>query len=236
MQAGVVHLVESGEAQLESVREEIDLPDDHEFDSLVEAIEIAESIELPDGKSAQLGRAAAEQVSETSEVRVREEGITEYTAETKTTRYTEFFYIPNEIFVVDSSSGNFAVDVINRHTSASILPAQINLDEYLRDSAESGQGTDIEVDLWKVGFYDTRGLPENGVLHGQNLLEDSEVGGALRSARKNQVGIDYTYDQHPLRAFLAESGYVEVYQPSDFPTRQFAQFLLDEVSPHLIPE
>ena len=75
MKPGVIHLVDSDGPLVEKLRELNPLPEDSEFDELDEAIDVEDSIELSDGRTIQVGRIAAEQLTEDSEVHIRSENI-----------------------------------------------------------------------------------------------------------------------------------------------------------------
>lgn len=229
MKSGIVYPVES-DSKLSDLRENVDLPDGHEYNYLLEAIEIQRDVELDSLETdAQIGKIAVERVVESDEVQISNDHISEYTTEQKTTLATGFLYHPGNFFVIENGSGKFATEVINAHTEVTVKDATINLDQFIQQK----QNQDVEIDPWKVGFYGKRGLIENGVVHGDSVLDDDEIGGVLDITEKNQLGLDYEYQNLPLRMFVAESGYVEIYQPNDFTTAQFSEYLVNEIVPVL---
>jgi len=231
MKSGVIHLVD-GNQSLESFRKKVPLPEGHEFDNLLEAIDVRAGPEIEGNSGVQVGKIGAERVSEESERRITDDSISEYTVEGKNIRTTNFLYVPGRFITFSSSSGNFAIEVLREHTDLSVITSKFNIDSFL----DAKQSADGEVDPWKVGFYENRGPADNGVVHGNSLFADEDVKDILAISKKNQIGLDYEYGSIPLRMFGAESGYVEVYQPSDFTTKQFTNYVLDEILPHLTPE
>lgn len=83
-----------------------------------------------------------------------------------------------------------------------------------------------------MGFYGHEGPAENGVVHGESVLEDSVFGEALESSKKNQLGLKIDHDGREFKMAITRSGYVEVYQPANLDTAEFAAFVRDEVLPH----
>lgn len=77
------------------------------------------------------------------------------------------------------------------------------------------------------------GNAENGVVHGTDLLHDDELSGVLHESNLNQLGLEYPYNGQMLKVNMAESGYFEVYQPSNYESEDYLQFILDEVTHYL---
>jgi len=229
MKSGVIFSATS-ETQLPEIRKTVSLPENHKYDSLLEAIDIRRTVEVPSVEhDAQQGKIAAERVVESKEVRIDDENISEYDAETKTVVSTDFLYLQDHFLVISNKSGKFAVGVINEHTEVQVDNANIDLDQFITERIDSG----AEIDPWKIGFYGKSGSVENGVVHGNSVLDDTEIGGILDMTNKNQLGLDYEYDTAPIRMFAAESGYAEMYQPNDYTSSQFAEYLVDQILPVL---
>ena len=100
------------------------------------------------------------------------------------------------------------------------------------ESIGSPHEKNSDIDIWKVGFYETHKLAENGVVHGNSLLSDEDIGTVLNNSKKNQLGIDYSFNGQPVRVFIAESGYVEIYQPNNFSSMEFATYIRDQIIPN----
>ncbi|WP_435332853.1 hypothetical protein [Haloarchaeobius sp. TZWWS8] len=227
MDSGLIYKVGDGK-QMNSFRNFVELPDQEEFDTLSHAVDIVNNISLPDGRTGQVGRAAAEQIGEVDDVQILEDGITNVAKKEKVTKYTDFLYLPGSFLAVQSSSGSFATEVINRHSPVTPLASTLDLESLLEENLR-----DDDFSLWKLGFYGNHGQAENGVVHGSNVLGDKDFKEIFNSTKTNQLGFDYTYKNKEMRIFLAESGYVDVYQPSNFSTREFFQFVDHEIVPHL---
>lgn len=77
------------------------------------------------------------------------------------------------------------------------------------------------------------GNAKNGVVHGTDLLHDDELSAILHESNLNQLGVEYPYDGQMLKINMAESGYFEVYQPSNYESEDYLQFILEEVTHYL---
>ncbi|MFC4448863.1 hypothetical protein [Halorussus aquaticus] len=220
MKAGVLGIVHDDFEVVDSFSDTVERGDRE----LERVLDVRRVFSLPSGEVAFEGRAAVERVVDRTtaelgfgEVRIEETPGTEV-------RTTELVGVPGEFVVAGSGEGTFAFDLVSHDTKADIERATLDLSAFL-----DGQ-TDAEP--WRAGFYDTDGNCENGVLHGTDLLADDRTAGLLDGAEFNQLGLDCSYGDRSLKMTAAESGYVEVYRPSEFETADFLQYLLDEVVPH----
>lgn len=85
---------------------------------------------------------------------------------------------------------------------------------------------------WQVGFYDADGQTEKGTLYGSDVLSDG-AGELLDGAAINQLGAVVDYDGIEFNLTITESGYVNIYQPSDFTTVDYLSFINTKVAPYL---
>ncbi|MFC4551744.1 MULTISPECIES: hypothetical protein [Halorussus] len=192
---------------------------------LARRLDVGRVFSLSDGTVAFEGRAAAERLVDGEAARI-DSGAVAFEETTRTeTRATELAGVPGEFVVAESGAGAFAFEMVGLDTATSVERATLDLNAFL--DAQAG------ATAWKAGFYGEDGNAENGVLHGEDLLADEEFGGVLGRARLNQLGIEGTYRDRPLKLTAARSGYVEVYRPSDFDVGDFLEYVRDEVVPHL---
>lgn len=189
-------------------------------------LEVTGVKQTPDGLEITQGRAAAEQLSEERSVQIDDE-ISVVETEQVETQYTEFALVDGEFLVVQSSRGAFLFDLLEREYGVGVTRAHIDLDSFLTrfDNATP----------WKVGFYGHGDDAENGVIHGESVLSDGEFGRALRSSRKNQLGLKLPRNGSTLKLTATESGYVEIYQPSNYTENQFCDFLRSDIIPVTSP-
>lgn len=133
---------------------------------------------------------------------------------------TEFASVPGEFVVVESSKHEFAFDMIGREVGASIEPIQFDLgslaDDYKKDA-----------DFWMSGFYEHEGNASKGVTYGDDVFSDPEIGEAVWDSEKNQLGMDFEFNSDQVRMRITESGYVQVFQPSEYETLSFVRLIRD---------
>ncbi|MEA5387269.1 hypothetical protein VB779_09525 [Haloarculaceae archaeon H-GB11] len=198
----------------------------HEGDvTLDRGIEVREVFGTSGGIRGYYGRAAKEEVEEVVDYDIGDGSITERTSTETTTHYTEFVFVPGSFAIVDNSSGVFAFDLLGRETDSLIERAEIRLNSFIEDRHD-------ESDLWQLGFYGTGGNAEKGVVYGSGVLDDAELGSVLGISEKNQVGLDYTYAGDEVKMTVAKSGYVDVYQPSNYDSKEFVDYVADEILPY----
>lgn len=198
------------------------LEDGYELTTQVEVTGVRRT---PSGLEVTEGRAAAEYLTDREKVSMNGSGISRSTEPAKTTRYTEFLVVDGEFVVVQNARGRFLFDILEDRHEVTIERASIDLDHLLD---RYGDGTP-----WKVGFRGHTDVAENGVIHGESVLADELFGEALRTAEKNQLGLKFSRDGRTMKMMATASGYLEIYQPSNFTANEFCTFLTSEVRPAL---
>lgn len=138
---------------------------------------------------------------------------------------TDFAAVPGEFVVVESSSHEFAFDLIGRNVEALIEPIEFDLDALAKDYRD-------EAEFWMGGFYDLGGSASNGVAYGDDVFSDPEIGEAVWDSQKNQLGMDFEYNSDQLRIRITESGYVQVFQPSEYGNLSFIRLIHDLLLPY----
>lgn len=224
MKAGSVGIIESGTNRLDSFVETIEV-EGHNINTLTQCIEITEDIPLSDGRRAQFGRAAIEDISEEESSEISEDGkVRTYKSNNKVVKTTELLFVPGSFAAVGSSSGKFAFPLISEYTNNDVSGAEIDIESLIEEYPEANP--------WKVGFSEHIGNAKNGTIHGEQLLTESELSDILMSSPKNQIGLEHTVNGTLIKDFITESGYVEVYQPTDISTKEFVEFIEEELLPH----
>jgi len=224
MTSGKISIVESEHSELEALYNEVSAGDTP-FESFSETLIIDEEIHLDNNRTAYKGRAAVEDVDEVQQKKVLGQGQIEYqeTLE-KIVRTTEFLFIPDSFLIVENTAGEFILPLLNRNTEHSVFDAKIDLYGYSSEFED--------VNHWKVGFEERTDSAENGVIHGDKILQDPEIGNLLGKTQKNQIGIEHPMADDIAKVFVTKSGYLELYQP-DLTTREFIQYLESNVIQHL---
>jgi len=222
MKAGLIGLVDG---EIDSI-ESFSRTTENRGYELREALEIRQTFtDLSGDLIGHSGRAAVQRVVENEDVEIGSEGdITVGETPEVTTLYSEFLIVPNEFVAVGSGSGSFVFDLIGSYTDTTVQEAEINLKSYSQ--------TRPEANPWKIGFYGKQGNAENGVVHGDGLLDDDDLGEILIDTATNQLGLEFEKDGVVFKVFITESGYVEVYQPSNLDSAEYLNFVSSEVMPH----
>lgn len=220
MKSGKLALLDSSTQELQSDYIEYDLPENSPFDTVKSTLQVEDTITLNDSISCFVGRAAKEDVERVETSKVDGNGkIVESETAKKITQVTSFLLVPDAFVIVNDSSGEFLFSLLTEQTGHTAFPAEISVDGFAADHDEA--------EYWKVGFEGRGDGAENGVLHGDAVLNDTEFGNIVGVTDKNQLGVDLEYRSDLLKLFLTESGYVELYQPSSFESDEFAELVLD---------
>jgi len=230
MRAGVLGLPDTDFNPIESYTDTTQV-DDHT--ELTACLEVRQTVEQ-DGVTVQSGRAALQELDTEESVDIDPEtnniSVSERVDVVKT-KYTEFVLVPGSFVAVSSGSGTFAFQLISSATaSATIRKAEIDLDSFLR--SYEGSSRSEEAETWQVGFYGNTGNAEKGTLYGDSVFGDSELGDVVHQLPKNQIGLDIEAGEEDIKMTASESGYVEVYQPSNYDSTDYSEFILDHVLHH----
>lgn len=155
---------------------------------------------------------------ETGEIEVSDNGVL-------TGKYTEFLVVPGELMVVGSGKGTFAFRLLEElHPGVHVERIELDLNSYAEEYYQAE-----EVNPWQVGFYGNIGDAEKGVVYGDDVFSDDEIGEVLERSQLNQLGLEYEILGHDIKVTMAESGYVEVYNPSNFESSDYADYLVEEI-------
>lgn len=172
-------------------------------------------------KPVQTGEAALE-IPEQVEEKIIDDGDIVEESRTRTrTKHTNWLLIPDEIVVVENSEGRFFFDLLSAEFNYEANRAKLDLTSMRSDYAET--------ELWQAGFYDRLGTAQKGVVYGEDVLGDKDIGGPLRDAQINQLGFEYEYNGDQMKLTLTESGYIEIYLPSEFDSEEFVTYLEKEI-------
>lgn len=219
MKSAVIGRVDGDLSRINPVRKIRDAKDD-----LRDQIEITGVKRTPDGLDINEGRAAREEMTKTERVSLDGDSITVASEPEKRTSYTEFLAVPDEFVGVDTKQGMFLFDLLESETGVSVDRVQVDIDEFAAAFPDATP--------WKVGFFGHGEQAENGVIHGENVLDDDEFGGVLAGTKKNQLGLRMAYDSREYKMTITRSGYVSVYEPSNLDSAEFAEFVVDKILPY----
>jgi len=220
MKAGVIGLPKGDFALIESFEQQIS-----EDPELFQCVEVQRTQNTDSGLTVQKGRAATQRLDEKESVEIVNGSIRVQNRSQPVTRYTEFVAVPGHFVAVSNGGGTLAFDLLGDEVA--IERADIDLDRYFETQQDEHDATP-----WKAGFYGHLGNAEKGVVYGEGVLEDSDFGRAVAGSQKNQLGLSYSRGEELMKVNVTESGYVEVYQPSNYEEAEFAEFVVEEVLNH----
>ncbi|GGO03687.1 hypothetical protein [Haloarcula pellucida] len=121
-----------------------------------------------------------------------------------------------------TSAGTFAFDQLASHqTVCQIEPAYLDLRSWLEDKRD-------RLDVWEIGRDQPAGQTTMS-WSGREAMTDSQIDEAID--RHAVLTLDVDYDDEYRRVSLAQSGWVEVFEP-DMETAEFLEFVSEEVLPY----
>jgi hypothetical protein len=218
MKAGILGLLNSTETPIDQVVGTADR-DGREYQYCIQPSETIYPESL--SKPVQIGEAALEVPEKVDQKEIHDGNIVEEPQTRIRTRHTNWILIPDEIVVVENSDGQFFFDLLASEYGYEANRAKLDLTSMRSDYAET--------ELWQAGFYDRLGTAQKGVVYGEDVLDDNDMGDPLREAQINQLGFRYEYDGEQMKLTLTESGYIEIYQPSEFNGENFATYIQTEI-------
>ncbi|NUC72514.1 hypothetical protein HTZ84_09370 [Haloterrigena sp. SYSU A558-1] len=222
MQRGIIGLVNGDFSSLDTFRE---TTEQNGF-KLKRGIDIVRSGTLSNGQPVLIGRAGIEEVITKDEISINESRIGFKETSETSTKYTEFVAIPGDFVVVDSGSGSFAFDLIGRQADCLISRAEIDLQQFYAAMR------DYNPNVWKLGFKGLGSQTQNGVVYGNDVTSDGGFGETLDETDKNQLGLSYTSEGDGIKMMITQSGYIEIYTPSNYEPEEFAEYIASKAIPH----
>lgn len=192
---------------------------------LLRRVEVDETQTLESGREIQTGSVAKDKKVKQQNTQITDEGIVRRETTEIDTDYAPFAAIPGEVIILGTGAGTFGFDLIGRQVEALVERAEINLGDFVGDYEDGS--------FWQYGFYNSGLNAEKGVLYGVEVDEDNTAQTFMNSATPNQIGLDILYGDKPVKLTMSESGYVEVYQPGDWETPEYVDFVADVVLPYV---
>lgn len=226
MKAGKIARLDSSSNSLESLTIQLPANEESPFEKMAGTIQIDQEIQLEDNRTAYIGQAAVEDVENASKFTINDSGkVEETTRLQKIVKTTHYILIPDSFLAISNSGGEFLISLLNSHTDHTAFFSNIDIDSFVENNQDSIP--------WKIGFDSYSDNAENGVIHGTELYEDQEFGNILNSVNKNQIGLNQEVEEDSLKVFATKSGYIEIYQPSTYDSKDFLEYIESEVLPFL---
>ena len=179
----------------------------------------------PSGLDINEGVAATQSIEEQETAELGLDSIRLLTEQEKVTNTADFLAVPGEFIAVDSKRGKFLFELLSQDLGIDISACGVDLEQLISDYSSAS--------AWKVGYYDPDNSTRNGVVHGESILETEEYADRLAGTEMNQLGLQLPHDGSQYKFFVIKSGYVDIYQPSELESADFAQFVTDVILPYL---
>ena len=167
---------------------------------------------------------AAEQKLEKEEAAdVDEDGVIKVQEKlTPVWKMTEFWIVqkqnPGNFIVARNSEGTFVFDLFSKATGTDIEQVKFDLDEIVSDFP--GQ--------WVGGFEERPGRVQSGLLYGDDIEDDIEMGDPFQRTRnKNVIGPKIDYRGQKLKVKVGADGWVQIVSPGSYPRDAYLDFIKD---------
>ena len=226
MKSGVIGLVDGNGQELESF-EKTNEQNDENLKACVEILRTQTSDH--DNSTIQFGRAVIEKPTTQDSIDIVDGSINVSESTSIETLYTEFVFVPGEFAVVSNGSGTFAFDLFTTNLpGVNVDRGKIDLNPHVESVPEGVP--------WQVGFYGNVGEAKKGTIYGDNVLRDERMGPVVESSQKNQISLTIEDGSETIKYTITESGYIEIYQPSNYEEQEFTAFIQDHVLPYTYKE
>lgn len=144
----------------------------------------------------------------------------------KITETAEFLSISGEYVVAQSTQDDWLFPLVGTATDTTIKEAQIDMDGLIEANPEAH--------YWMAGIYNRPGDVESSEGFGEgDVFEDEEFGEEYRKSDKNRIGMEFEFEDRDMKIIVTESGYVQVYRPSDFTSLEFKRLIDEVIWPHV---
>lgn len=180
-------------------------------------------MDLGGNSIARHGRAAEQQLSEKEVPDVETGGnISIQTKQEPEWVWTDFWIVkqdnPGNFVVVKNSDGLFALELLSNSIGTNIEKVRFNLEEILSDFP--GQ--------WVGGFEERPGRVQSGLLYGDDIEDDIEMGDPFkRTSNKSVIGPKIEYRGQELKVKVGVDGYVQIVSPGTYSRDSYLSFLRD---------
>lgn len=221
MKSGAINLIsESGQ----SIDQET-FPKEHwkGDEKLLSTLRVERSQQLIDGTTITQGQTAYEETTNVKTHRIRPDGGLEVGRNEQEIEVvlTNFIYIEDEVLLTERTKADTACEMVETATDSIIEPSRIDIESF------AGAHAEAELFLAWIRNEDEELTSVCGV---GNITEDTEFERRLEQSESTQLSFDgLEWNGRQLRGTITRSGYVEIYQPHDVDTEEFARFIREEV-------
>lgn len=211
-------------ASIESSNDDISefqsvVPDTAEFEKYVN---IENEFTLSTGSEVTQGFAVEEYPQEYEAVDVDGNGNGEISVGTKERvekKWTRYWILEDEYVIVENAKGKFAFKLIEAALDGEVEGLSLNLAQIVRD--HPGQ--------WMGGFEERSDNVRNGILYGDSIEFDGDMGDAFLNSDKKMIGPDIDYGGEALRLRIG-GGWFQILSPGDYTREEYLEFFDDYLS------
>lgn len=168
------------------------------------------------------GQAARQELNSSQEVCPIDGDIQVTTQKRPEWKHTDFWAVKttdgSDFVVAENSGGVFAFDLLENITGLEFTKVRFQLDDIRSDFP--GQ--------WVGGFEKRSGQVESGLLYGNEIEDDTEMGDPFRqTSNKNVIGPKISYRGNDLKLKIGRDGWVQVVKPGTYQRESYLRFVED---------
>lgn len=181
------------------------------------------------GNAAIVGRGARQDARTVKRLDISESGelVQQNDDVEVTTEAGEFMVSAGEYIVAESTKKTFLHTLVAAATDTESKRYDVDIDGLIDAHPDAT--------YWMGGIYDKDGDADTSDAYGDgDIFEDEDFGEVFRNSKKNRIGMMFEFETQTVKMLVTESGYVEVYRPSDFDTLQFKRLIDEVLMPHLV--
>jgi hypothetical protein len=147
------------------------------------------------------------------------------------TDVADFMCVSGEYIVAESTEKSFVFDLFEAATGTHVEPITIDVESLIRTYRDDE--SDADAKFWMGGFHNRPGDVDAGDGYGDgDIFEDEGLGDVMWESEKNRIGMEFEFQGERIKVMVTESGYAEVYRPSDFGALRFSRLVEDVLLPH----
>jgi hypothetical protein len=221
--SGVVGVIDGGIGDLETYHNNY-IEGDR---SLEEHVSFGQSITDLSGEIVGKKGTAAKQIIDDVESPSIQDGEINIRSQKETVwRWTEFWLAFNgdgpDFVLVKKHNSGFPFGLLSDALDQRVKRASFNLEDMIRDYP--GQ--------WTGGFGERQAKVQSGLLWGDDIEDDTEMGDPFISSSKNLIGPTIQYRGQKLKTKISSEGFVQIVDPNDYSREAFIAFVEEMVLPY----
>lgn len=196
-------------------------------EELRQTLEVGNPITDLNGNQVVKGRAAHQDAGKSKEITISPDGriVADGERTVVDTETAEFLSVHGEYVLAKSTQASFVFDLIGSATGTVVEPMSVDIDGLIDDNPGA--------EYWMSGIYGRPGDIKTSDAYGDgDVFEDDDFGDIYRNSDKNRIGVKLDFESEETKILVTESGYIEVYSPTDFESLQFKRLIDGVILPH----